>query len=544
MTTTTGSTGSTAAEVFTNKFEGKEPRFKTKQPPQSQPPLFNELMILQRHNFPIDPYDDLLLEPYQQQHASPPSISELQSNSSSDSSTGNSATQDLKTKHVRGNTGSRNLLFGTATRSICSLSGEMFYFNQDPITQLYFWNGDKNDMLYSDVDSIWNSTVLDRWNVADQIQARHNISNATTSDGTVAVRACLCTQYLNRPIEFCSAEFLSCSVKTSPVNCFTLSSTDAFIEFFWPITVFWMLVVLYVWLFSDPGRIARQYYQRKFRCWICRCNRAVAQTNADTNTPELPVPIEGHPPTHASMTDDEMVRQQLDSIIENYPSRANYMYREAMSRQNRLQRYEQERQRLLWYRNYQRIKRSVMNFFCCVKSNTAANSNVIANDENENRPAVEMTSGEVNNLDASPSLTVPSGPRLLLKTKVYYFDDVAARAATDPTRKHSLPEQPQAEFSESTSDLVQSKVGTITETNFIDDDDDDNSNNNHNNSGDEIRCAICLLPLQDRIDVIGKLPCHHCMHKHCLKEWLMRKNRCPLCQLSNVAVFQDTTHTS
>lgn len=540
MTTTTGST---AAEAVTIKFKEKGP-ISTAQP-QPQPPLFNELMILQRHNFPIDPYDDLLLETYpqQQQQVSAPSFTELQSNRISSSDI-----QDHRTKHVRGNTESRNLfLFGTATGSICSLSSEMFYFNQDPITQLYYWNGDKNGILYSDVDTIWNSTVLDRWNVADQIQARHNISNTTTTDGTVAnltsvaVRACLCTQYLNRPIEFCSAEFLSCSVKTSPVNCFTLSSTDTFIESFWPVTVFWMLVVLYVWSCSDPGRIARQYYQRKFRCWSCRYNRAVAHTNADTNTSELP--IEEHQPTHASMTDDEMIRQQLDSIIENYPSRANYMYREALNRQNRQQRYEQERQRFLWYRNFQRMKRSAKNFFCCVKSNTAANSNEIANDENENRPAVEITSGEVNNLDASPSLTEPSGPRLLLKTKVYYFDDVAARAATDPTRKHSLPEQPQVEFSETTSDLVQSKVGIITETNLIDDD-DDNSNNNYNNSGDEIRCAICLLPLQDGIDVIGKLPCHHCMHKHCLKEWLMRKNRCPLCQLSNVAVFQDSTHTS
>ena len=48
------------------------------------------------------------------------------------------------------------------------------------------------------------------------------------------------------------------------------------------------------------------------------------------------------------------------------------------------------------------------------------------------------------------------------------------------------------------------------------------------------RCAICL----DRLfagDVVGDLDCMHAMHKECLKEWLVRQNKCPLCQKSGVA---------
>ena len=496
---------------------------------QQQPSLFNEYMVLQRHNFPINPYDELLLETNQQLYH--------HQRSSSDN-----GSQDIASSRLRSHTTSRNLfLFGTATGSICSLSSDIFYFDQDPISQLYYWNGDKNDLLYSEVDSIWNSTVLDRWKVAEQIQIRRNVTNTVTfgtnetNITSVAVRACLCTQYLNRPIEFCSAEFLSCSVRTTPVECFTISSTDTFIESFWPVTIFWMLVVTYVWSCSDPGRVARQYYQRKFRCWqYCRTNRPLENTNTDTNTSEQT--IEGQAP----LTDDQIVRQQLESTIENYPSRANYMYREAMNRQNRQQRYERQRQSLRWYRTYQRMKTRFKNFLCCYKPIISTNINVIADNNIENvdeTPAVEMT----NQTNMSPGVTEPSGPRLILKTRVYYFDDAATRVATDTSRKYSSFEQPQTEFPEVTAGIAPSNVASEAETILIDD--NDNSNSNLNN-GDEIRCAICLLPLQDGIDIIGDLPCHHCMHKHCLKEWLMRKNRCPLCQLSDVAEFQDATHST
>ena len=496
------------------------------------PSLFHEQMILQRHNFPIDPYDDLIFETNQQMQ-----LSQSESTSSSSSSIKQSNSEDFETKQIRNHVTSRNLfLFGTATGSICSLSTEIFYFDRDPDTQLYYWNGDKNGILFSEIDSIWNSTVLDRWNVADQIQARNNVTQTTTTgmndpNSTVAVRACLCTQYLNRPIEFCSAEFVSCSVRTTPVTCFTLSSTNTFIQSFWPVTIFWLLVMAYVWSCSDPGRIARQYYQRKFRCRCNRTNLPLTNTTADANN-TAEQPIDGRSQIGVSLMDDQMIRQQLDSIIENYPSRANYMYREAINRQNRQERYARARESFLWYRTYQQMKRRLISFICCCcKLNITAStgSNTMANDNNDNVNesfANEMTAEGASHMDVSTRLTDPSGPRLLLKTKVYYFDDVEERTVTD------------GEIPENTSSHMHSNV-KANDTSLIDDD-ENNSNNNIN--GDEIHCAICLLPLQDGIDIIGNLPCHHCMHKHCLKEWLMRKNRCPLCQLSDVAVYQDATH--
>ena len=48
------------------------------------------------------------------------------------------------------------------------------------------------------------------------------------------------------------------------------------------------------------------------------------------------------------------------------------------------------------------------------------------------------------------------------------------------------------------------------------------------------RCAICLVRLQDG-DLIGDISCGHALHKDCLKDWLKRKNRCPLCQQTGIA---------
>jgi hypothetical protein len=58
-----------------------------------------------------------------------------------------------------------------------------------------------------------------------------------------------------------------------------------------------------------------------------------------------------------------------------------------------------------------------------------------------------------------------------------------------------------------------------------------------------IRCAICLIRLQDG-DAIGDITCGHAFHKDCLKDWLKRKNRCPLCQQTGVAkLYQELLHT-
>jgi hypothetical protein len=54
---------------------------------------------------------------------------------------------------------------------------------------------------------------------------------------------------------------------------------------------------------------------------------------------------------------------------------------------------------------------------------------------------------------------------------------------------------------------------------------------------DEATCTICFAPLEDG-DRVGALPCFHQFHVDCLKEWLRRRNACPLCQATEVATPQ------
>ena len=42
-------------------------------------------------------------------------------------------------------------------------------------------------------------------------------------------------------------------------------------------------------------------------------------------------------------------------------------------------------------------------------------------------------------------------------------------------------------------------------------------------------CAICLSAIEDG-ERVGDIPCGHLFHKDCLKMWLNRRKRCPLCQ--------------
>jgi Ring finger domain len=52
-------------------------------------------------------------------------------------------------------------------------------------------------------------------------------------------------------------------------------------------------------------------------------------------------------------------------------------------------------------------------------------------------------------------------------------------------------------------------------------------------------CMICFVPLSDG-DRVGDLTCKHVFHSDCLKDWLKKKNSCPLCLRQDVAeAFQD-----
>jgi Ring finger domain len=442
----------------------------------------------------------------------------------------------------------RNLfLFGSVTGSICSLTSDQFVFVQDPTTQLYIWNGDTNRVSYNDVNPIWTSTVLDQWNASEQIQQR---TSNWTNTSSVAVRACLCTgttttttttsQYTNpRPIQFCSAEFRSCSIGNEPIQCRTVSSTDTFVQSFWPISVFWMFALLCIFTYSDPGRNARQYYQRKVRCSSTRrrIRRHHHRTDSEDNNLDGALPTTNTAATTTTTsTDDEIAQQQLDMIVEQYPSRIGYMYREYMNRFYRDERNELRRQNSQCRQTCYTIRQSILQCMTFGRYNTDNNNNYTSNTNpittvtttTEALQVPETTTGENDqvNLQAASmqttevmATTAAAYPRLLLKTKVFSHSD-AIRTVGEGTP------------------MTAGSTGTDQDDTETNDDDGIDGPTITTTTTATTRCAICLLRLLDGIDIVGDLPCQHFMHKQCLKDWLKRKNRCPLCQLTDIAIYQ------
>ncbi|VAH22272.1 unnamed protein product [Triticum turgidum subsp. durum] len=52
----------------------------------------------------------------------------------------------------------------------------------------------------------------------------------------------------------------------------------------------------------------------------------------------------------------------------------------------------------------------------------------------------------------------------------------------------------------------------------------------HFSTETERSCSICQEEFEAS-EEIGKLSCGHGYHVHCIKQWLSRKNACPLCKV-------------
>ena len=59
----------------------------------------------------------------------------------------------------------------------------------------------------------------------------------------------------------------------------------------------------------------------------------------------------------------------------------------------------------------------------------------------------------------------------------------------------------------------------------------------------DLTCTICFVEIEDG-DKVGALNCHHIFHVACLKQWIKRRNICPLCQEPNIASLRQSDTSS
>ena len=315
----------------------------------------------------------------------------------------------------------------------------------------------------------------------------------TNENPVIEVKVCWCSQYFNRGFEFCPAVFDSCHVDgvDGPITCFKDTEGGAFIRGFWFICVFWFMALTYAFTCTEQGTSAQAFVRRKL-CWKCN------QRNGTTER--------------------EMLLHDIETMIERDPSRATWLLRSAFLRERRRQ--EAREIRLASRRGETNEEGG--------SSRDSNNANANANDVDNTLIATgwhQKMELKVKKYDGSRSSS------MVTEEAENVISDSSEASVAGPDAKIQAAIAEETEDNKSTifslASVLNSAVSMIGTT--VTDD--------GNNDGEDVQCAICLCEVNIG-DRIGDIPCGHIYCVECLKDWLKRKNHCPLCQRRGLATPQ------
>lgn len=359
------------------------------------------------------------------------------------------------------------------------------------------------------------------------------------SNNTIPVKECLCVTSFGRTRQYCSANFNTCRVQgEGAVFCFTNETKLEVARGVWPFCLFWFAMLVYLWIASEPGRRARSYLRRHATNGVVHFKSVFLGDPTTTTTaaatsldsPEVDATSaqqengtqEGAPNTAAQ--DEEMDMQNRvdptstlpltsgDNVSANddddeeegpntsQPDNADYAasraraiaasseplpefgsrsnYQQLLQELYHIHRYESERMLRLWHSAWYREQSQYEN-----------NPQQQQQQEGEHTPITST---------ATPWWNSRRTVKLALRTKRY------EKNAQNGDEEANVGEEHQND-----ADSQQEGRGTNS-------------------------CAICLVEIEEG-DIVGDIPCHHVFHKECLKSWLQRSNRCPLCQQEGIA---------
>jgi hypothetical protein len=358
--------------------------------------------------------------------------------------------------------GQQTPVLAVTSKVQCSLSTSTAFFQYNETARVYV------ELADDDQDGTGTRMLRPRNGVATQAVPSNG------NDTIHHVKSCWCTQFYDRPMEYCPLNFDTCVVRgeAGPVSCYSTSGAATFVRGFWPVAILWFLGLLYGVFCTEPGGSFRDYLRRTM-CLKC-----------------------------ANSNSEELLRKDVNRLVEAQPERAVFLYRQALSRQRR----ESVRQQI----RAQRV--SLLHLLHTTPDDLPVPGALPV--------AVAAASAAGASAHPPERVTVRT---LALKTKVFRInmssDDAAERPVvpTQLQRSH-VPHSVQGSTwlpSQFTREHV-----TLDEMD--------------GELEQGVRCAICLDRLEQG-DVVGDIPCEHVFHKDCLKDWLKKKNRCPLCQRSDVA---------
>jgi len=342
-------------------------------------------------------------------------------------------------------------------------------------------------------------------------------------DDAIQVRSCWCYVSLDGVEAYCPPDTDICSISFGKANCRINSTKGNMARIVWPFALFLSVTFLYLLVTSITGKFARAYVRRQLGN-ATACFRGHAPVQPDTDTVEV-VKIEeeveatvqvmaddlpasgtasrdealplGNTGENGADSEDPPVAQPLapsgytTALPASYPS-------EIFGRQSNIDQLLRELHRLrethqrelfasLWHlafsREYQSASRA--------QRQARLRSWITGQpyNDSENVPQERLWWG------------TPRTLRLVLKTKRFQSSVVngGREGSVQGLHTDEGPNEANAAFDE------------------------------HMEPRDGDMCAICLSQLEDG-DIVGDIPCKHLFHKECLKSWLTRSTRCPLCQ--------------
>lgn len=332
----------------------------------------------------------------------------------------------------------------------------------------------------------------------------------TNDNPIIDVKLCWCSQYFDRGVEFCPDEFDSCRVDGTegPITCFLDTESGAFIRGFWFICIFWFMALIYAFGCTEQGTSAQAFLRRKvFLKLTCR----------------------GQP--RGAGAEQEMLLNDIETMIEQDPNRATWLLRSAFLRERRRQQTREDR------------------------SNRRRGE---TNDRDEGENAGEEPSNNGTNdgsIRVNSLITSGWQQSMELKVKKYNGKNANIKKVQDPvvtsdsSDASAAPPDSQSQTAEDNEDDTNDRKSTTfslasaqqflnTAVSMLGDTVADLGDNDDDyDQEDLVQCAICLCDVNDG-DRIGDIPCGHIYCVECLKDWLKRKNHCPLCQLGGIATPQ------
>jgi hypothetical protein len=356
---------------------------------------------------------------------------------------------------------------------------------------------------------------------------------------SIPVKECSCASGPTK--QYCSANFNTCRVqRDGAVFCFANETLKLEVaRGVWPFCLFWFAVLFYLWVASEPGRRARSYLRRHATNGVVHLKSVFLGDPTTTTTTTATATSLDSPEVYATSTqqendtqegapnaaaqeeemdmqnrvdstltstltltsgdnvsanDDEEAPNTSQSDNADYPasraraiaasseplpefgSRSNYQ--QLLQELYQIHRYESERMLLLWHSAWYREQ-----------------------SQYENNPHQQQQQEDTHNpirSTATPWLNSRRTAKLALRTKRY------EKSAENGDEEANGGEEHQ-------NDANSQEEGRGTNS-----------------------CAICLVEIEEG-DIVGDIPCHHVFHKECLKSWLQRSNRCPLCQQEGIA---------